>query len=113
MQIIISGKCLPCTSYVPANVDIERGKVFDDHAGSPFHRCGTCGQAMGNVTHSDRVALLLCLPSDDVHRELHRSTTINNERCHREQKKTAENADKVGVYISTHQVSFPPVLNSG
>ena len=98
-------------AYIHANVDIERGKVFDDHAGDPFHRCGTCGQAMVNVTHSDRVALLLCLPSDDVHRELHRSTT--NERCHREQKKTVENADKVRVYISTHQISFPPVPNSG
>ena len=35
------------------------------------------GTQMGIVTHFGRLALLLCLPSDSVHRELQRLTTTN------------------------------------
>ena len=111
MEIIPSDNRSLCTSYVSGNVTIEIGKVFDDHAGGPFHWCATWGQAIWNVTHSDRLALLLSWPSDDVHRELQRSTAID--RGNREKKKPTENAQKWRVYISTHQVPLPPVLNSG
>ena len=102
---------LPCISYVPGIVTIERSKVFDEYRSGPFHRCGTWGQATGNVTHSNLVASLLFLPSDDMQRKLQRSTT--NKLCNREQKKPTGNVQTLRVYISPYQVSLYPVPNFG
>ena len=88
-----------------------RGKVFDDHGSSPFHRCANWGHAMGNVSHSDRVAFLLSWPPDDVHRECKRSTT--NKHCNRKQKKPAANAQKLRVYISLVRTGSPFLLYIG
>ena len=85
-----------------------RGRVFDDDGSGPFYRCATWGQAMGNVTHSDRVALLLFWPSNDVHRELQRSTT--NKPCNREEKKPAAHAQTLRVYISLVRTRSPSLL---
>ena len=58
------------------------------HGGVPFSKHGTWGQATGILTHFRLLALLLCLPFDDVHRELQRLT--RNKRCHREKKATGD-----------------------
>lgn len=62
-----------------------------------------CGQ-IGIVTHCGRLVLLLCLPSENVHREL-RALSQRVERTH---GKTARSEE-----ANTHQVSLSPGHNSG
>ena len=60
---------------------------------------------MGNGTHFGRVAILLCLPPDNVHRARQRLPTI--ERCHREHNKHTENPQK-GVRLQKYAPCVPP-----
>lgn len=48
-----SENSLPCNSYVPGTVTMERGSAFDDHGSGPFPKYRTRGQAMGIGTHFD------------------------------------------------------------
>ena len=83
---------------------MERGKAYDDHGGV-FHKYGTCGLAMGIATPFCRVALLLCLMCDDVHRELQR--LITTKPCHRKQNKPTGNPEK-GESLQKYAPSLPP-----
>ena len=60
---------------------------------------------MENVTHFVRVAILLCLPSDNVHRERQRLTT--NKRCHKKQNEPTENTQK-GERLQKDAPCLPP-----
>ena len=80
---------LTTTSCVPGIVTMENGKGYKEHRGGPLLKNNISVRATRIVSNFSRLALLLCFPFDNVHRELQRLTT--KKRCYTEEIKPTGN----------------------